>query len=209
MRFRHPRAFAKARERGLEEELRFATGQSTLGAVLVASSEAGVVSIQVGEDPDRLLAELAERYPDAHLVRGGPEDAKWAASVVARLESPARGLELPLDLRGTAFQKRVWRAVQQIPVGQTSTYTKIAAKIGAPKAIRAVGNACAQSPLALVIPCHRVLRSDGTWRGGCYWNAGRHAEIMAREAAALASKRALRNPHGRRNAANALSRSER
>jgi AraC family transcriptional regulator of adaptative response/methylated-DNA-[protein]-cysteine methyltransferase len=166
-----------------EEEIRFAAGRSSLGAVLVASSDRGVVSISIGKDFDEMLGELQLEFPDAHLVPGDREDKNLVKLVVDFIENPKRELDLPLDIRGTAFQRKVWRVVQEIPLGETSTYTEVARKIGAPKAMRAVGSACANNKLALVIPCHRVLRSDGSFVGGTYWNKDRQEMLMSREAA--------------------------
>jgi AraC family transcriptional regulator of adaptative response/methylated-DNA-[protein]-cysteine methyltransferase len=172
------------RRRGAEEEIRFAIGQSSLGAVLVASSDRGVVSISIGKNSDEMLGELQLELPGAHLVPGDREDKNLVKLVVGFIERPGSELDLPLDIRGTAFQRKVWRAVQEIPLGETSTYTEVAKQIGAPKAMRAVGSACANNKLALVIPCHRVLRSDGSFVGGTYWNKERQEMLMNREAAA-------------------------
>ena len=165
------------------EEIRFAVGRSTLGAILVASSEKGVAAIMVGDDESQLLEQLQERMPAAHLVRGDREDEGLVARVVRHVESPAGELDLTLDIRGTPFQRRVWNAVREVPPGRTSTYSEIARKIGAPKAMRAVGNACSTNHLAVAIPCHRVLRSDGSFSGGTYWSDGRHDKMIRREAA--------------------------
>ncbi len=147
------------------EEISFATGRSVLGAIIVASSEKGVVAIMRRKDPDQLVDDLQRRFPNAHLVNGGREDQALVRRVVEYVANPRLGLDLTLDMRGTAFQKRVWKAVQEMPVGKTSTYTEVARKIGSPKAIRAVGNACATCNLGFAIPCHRVLRSDGSFHG--------------------------------------------
>jgi AraC family transcriptional regulator of adaptative response/methylated-DNA-[protein]-cysteine methyltransferase len=174
------------------EEIRFAVGRSTLGAILVASSEKGVATIMVGDDEDQLLERLQERMPEAHLFRGDREDAALLARVIRYVESPVGELELTLDIRGTPFQRRVWKAVREVPCGQTSTYAEIARQIGAPKAMRAVGTACANSQHAVAIPCHRVLRSDGSFAGGTYWSDGRHDKMIRREAAACGRPDACR-----------------
>ena len=127
------------REGGANEEIKFAVGQSSLGAILVASSDKGVVSILIGDDPNRLARDLQDRFPRARLIGGDPDYEKLVAEVVGLVEAPALGLDLPLDVRGTAFQRRVWRALRQIPFGQTISYADIAAQIGSPKAVRAVG----------------------------------------------------------------------
>jgi AraC family transcriptional regulator of adaptative response/methylated-DNA-[protein]-cysteine methyltransferase len=163
------------------EEISFAVGRSVLGALLVASSEKGVVAIIIGTDADELTDDLQRRFPNAHLVGGSREDLALVRRVAEHIATPSRPLDLTLDLRGTAFQKRVWKAVREIPAGQTSTYTEIARQIGSPKAIRAVGNACSQNYLSFVIPCHRILRSDGTFHG-------RH--LVAEEVRALLAREA-------------------
>jgi AraC family transcriptional regulator of adaptative response/methylated-DNA-[protein]-cysteine methyltransferase len=161
------------------EEIRFIQGRCTLGHVLAAFSRIGVVSILVREDAEQLFAELQERFPMAQLAEGDQEDRGNFRSIVQFVESPVGELDLPLDLRGTAFQRRVWRAVQQIPFGETSTYAEIADRIGAPRAARAVGSACCRNYLAFVIPCHRVLRSDGSFSG----MVDRQEELIRREGA--------------------------
>jgi len=171
------------------EEIRFGIGRSSLGPLLIAFSGKGVVSILRGEDADQLLPELEEQFPQAHLIPALRDDMKLLARVIECVETPGRGLDLPLDLRGTAFQKRVWKAVREIPVGQTSTYTEIARKIGAPKAVRAVGSACARCGLAFAIPCHRVLRHDGSFHGNDPSSTERMRTLLAREAAAGTAER--------------------
>ena len=153
-------------KRNQAEEIRFALGRSSVGRVLVASSDKGVVAISVGEDPDELVDELLRLFPAAHVVSGDRQDRDLVNRVAAYIENPRSELDLPLDLRGTAFQRKVWRAVREIPFGTTSTYAEVARKIGAPRAMRAVGSACANCRLAFVIPCHRVLRSDGSCSAG-------------------------------------------
>jgi AraC family transcriptional regulator, regulatory protein of adaptative response / methylated-DNA-[protein]-cysteine methyltransferase len=164
------------------EEIRYAFEKSSLGFVLIACSEKGVVSISLGEDFDELLGELQYAFPQAHLVPGDRGDKSLAARVVKFIETPDHDLDLPLDMRGTPFQRRVWRAVREVPIGKTATYSEIARKIGAPKAMRAVGSACATSRLALAIPCHRILRSDGSFSGSPDW-IDRQGILMGREIA--------------------------
>jgi len=168
--------------RAADEEIHFGVGKSSLGVVLVASSDKGVVSILMGDDGDELVHDLQERFPSAHLVhgRGDRESAELVARVVEFIEMPACGLDLPLDIRGTVFQRRVWCEVREIPVGRTSTYSEIAHKIGAPKAMRAVGTACSTNNIALAIPCHRVLRKDGALCGSIF----RQGALISREAVA-------------------------
>src|SRR6202035_1666728 len=150
---------------GANEEIKFAVGQTSLGAILVASSKKGVAAILLGNDPDKLVRNLQDRFPRAHLVGADRDYEALVARVVGFVEAPRIGLHLPLDVRGTAFQRRVWQALQEIPVGATVSYTEIAQRIGAPKAVRAVAGACAANNLAVAIPCHRVVRSDGSLSG--------------------------------------------
>jgi len=166
---------------GANEYIRFAVGQSSLGAILVASSDKGVASILIGDDPDELVRDLQDRFPKARLVGGDKEYESMVARVVSFVEAPGIGLNLPLDVRGTAFQRRVWQALQDIPVGQTSSYSGIARRIGAPKSVRAVASACAANHIAVAIPCHRVVRNDGALSGYA-WGVERKRELVAREA---------------------------
>jgi AraC family transcriptional regulator of adaptative response/methylated-DNA-[protein]-cysteine methyltransferase len=177
---KRPKASAK-KPSGLGEFIRHAMGESTLGSVLVASSDKGVVSILIGEDPDQLARNLRRRFPDAHIIDGDRNDRALVKRVVDFIERPSRGLDLPLDVRGTAFQQKVWQALQKIPAGKTSTYADIARKVGAPRAVRAVGNACSNNNLAIAIPCHRVLHSDGSLSGGYHWGTIRQGELLGRE----------------------------
>jgi AraC family transcriptional regulator of adaptative response/methylated-DNA-[protein]-cysteine methyltransferase len=166
------------------EEIRFLLGESTLGLMLVASSSKGLVSILMGEDEELLIEDLQRRFPESQLVRGdGEEDRHRLELVLALAEDPSRGLDLPLDVRGTEFQRKVWQALREIPVGQTLSFTDIASKIGEPKAMRAVGNACSTNNLALAIPCHRVLHRDGTLSGGYHWGDARQRVLLDRETA--------------------------
>ena len=169
------------------EEIRFLVGESSLGLMLVASSGKGLVSILMGEDEELLVEDLQRRFPDAHLIRGDEEEDRHRLELVlALVENPSRGLNLPLDVRGTEFQRKVWQAIREIPVGQTSSFTDIASKIGEPKAMRAVGNSCSTNNLALAIPCHRVLHRDGTLSGGYHWGDARQRVLLDREKAASA-----------------------
>jgi AraC family transcriptional regulator of adaptative response/methylated-DNA-[protein]-cysteine methyltransferase len=166
---------------GANEEIRFAVGQSSLGAILVASSKKGVASILLGNDPDELVRNLQDRFPKAHLIGADRQYEAVVARVVAFVEAPGLGLDLPLDVRGTAFQQRVWQALQEIPAGQTVSYAEIARRIGAPKAVRAVAGACAANKLAVAIPCHRVVRNDGSLSGYA-WGVERKRALLDREA---------------------------
>lgn len=172
---------SRYRNGGHEAQIRFAIGQCSLGSILVAASERGVCAILLGDDPDQLAADLERRFPRASLGPGNADFELLVARVVGLVEAPRVGLELPLDLRGTAFQERVWRALQKIPPGKTASYTDIAADIGAPTAVRAVAHACAQNPVAVAIPCHRVVRVDGGL-AGYRWGVERKRELLQREA---------------------------
>jgi len=166
---------------GKDAAIRFAVAQSALGAILVAQSGKGICAITLGDDPDTLVRELQDRFPKAHLIGGDAEFERLVARVVGFIEAPRIGLDLPLDIRGTAFQERVWQALRQIPPGQTASYTDIAQRIGAPKAVRAVAQACAANPIAVAIPCHRVVRNDGTL-SGYRWGVERKQALLEKEA---------------------------
>jgi AraC family transcriptional regulator of adaptative response/methylated-DNA-[protein]-cysteine methyltransferase len=168
---------------GANAEIRFAIGQCSLGAILVAQSMRGVCAIQLGDDPDTLARNLQDQFPQAALIGDDPEFARLVALVVGFVEKPALGLDLPLDLRGTAFQQRVWQALRAIPAGETASYSDIANRIGAPKAVRAVARACATNNIALAIPCHRVVRNDGAL-SGYRWGVERKRALLTRESAA-------------------------
>jgi AraC family transcriptional regulator of adaptative response/methylated-DNA-[protein]-cysteine methyltransferase len=166
---------------GLNEEIRFAVGESSLGAILVASSAKGVVAILLGNDPELLVRDLQDRFPRAKLIGADRDYESLVAQVVGLIEAPGIGFGLPLDIRGTAFQQRVWRALQEIPPGQTVSYAEIARRIGTPKAVRAVAGACAANNLAVAIPCHRVVRNDGTLSGYA-WGVDKKRTLLDREA---------------------------
>jgi AraC family transcriptional regulator, regulatory protein of adaptative response / methylated-DNA-[protein]-cysteine methyltransferase len=165
---------------GTNEEIRFAVGQSSLGAILVASSRKGVASILLGDDPDELVRNLQDRFPKAHLIGADRNYEALVARVVGLVEAPGLGVDLPLDVRCTAFEQRVWQALREIPVGQTISYAEVARRIGSPKAARAVARACATNNLALAIPCHRVVRNNGSLSGYA-WGAERKHELLSRE----------------------------
>lgn len=172
-----PTAFRRGGE-GLS--VRFAVGECGLGAVLVAATDRGVCAILLGDDAAALVADLEERFPAADLVGGDAGFEDLVARVVALVEDPARAPDLPLDIRGTAFQERVWQALRQIPAGTTATYAEIARRIGRPQAVRAVAGACAANPLAVAIPCHRVVRTDGSL-SGYRWGIDRKRALLLRE----------------------------
>ncbi|MBS0448168.1 MAG: bifunctional DNA-binding transcriptional regulator/O6-methylguanine-DNA methyltransferase Ada [Proteobacteria bacterium] len=173
------------RSGGADVEIRFAIGQCSLGAILVAQSARGVCAILIGDDPDALARELQDRFPQATLVGGDAAFEALVARVVGFVEAPQLGLDLPLDLRGTAFQRRVWEALRKIPAGHTESYASVAEQIGAPSAVRAVAQACAANALAVAIPCHRVVRRDGAL-SGYRWGVERKRALLEREAAAAA-----------------------
>lgn len=168
---------------GADEEIRFAIAETSLGALLVAASEKGVCSILMGDNPEKLLQDLQDRFARARLVGGDAKFEKLVAKVVGLVERPRKDLDLPLDIRGTAFQQRVWKALTTIPAGKTASYAQIARKIGKPSAVRAVAQACAANNLAIAIPCHRVVKTDGGL-SGYRWGVARKQELLAREEAA-------------------------
>ncbi|NVZ50769.1 bifunctional DNA-binding transcriptional regulator/O6-methylguanine-DNA methyltransferase Ada [Pseudomonas sp. B6002] len=165
---------------GTNSEILFAVGQCSLGAILVAQSIRGVCAILLGDDPDKLVRDLQDQFPKAELVGADPHFEQVIAQVVGFIEAPALGLDLPLDLRGTAFQERVWQALRTIPVGSTASYAQIAQQIGAPKSFRAVAQACGANSLAVAIPCHRVVRSNGDL-SGYRWGVERKRQLLERE----------------------------
>jgi AraC family transcriptional regulator of adaptative response/methylated-DNA-[protein]-cysteine methyltransferase len=174
-----PRAF---RAGAPETTIRFAVGQSSLGSILVAASERGICAILMGDDSEALLRDLQKRFPKAALAPGDRAFETWVAKVVAFVDAPRIGLDLPLDIRGTAFQQRVWQAMCEVPPGSTASYTEIAKRIGAPKSVRAVAQACAANAIAVAIPCHRILRNDGGI-SGYRWGVERKRALLKREAA--------------------------
>lgn len=168
---------------GPNTEIRFAVGQCTLGAILVAQSARGICAILLGDDADALLRNLQDQFPQAQLIGGDAAFEQAVAQVVGFVEQPGLGLRLPLDVQGTAFQERVWQALREIPCGQTASYAELAARIGAPRAQRAVAQACAANRLAVAIPCHRVVRRDGAL-SGYRWGVERKRALLQREAEA-------------------------
>ncbi|WP_211845338.1 bifunctional DNA-binding transcriptional regulator/O6-methylguanine-DNA methyltransferase Ada [Pseudomonas aeruginosa] len=168
------------RDGGAGAAIRFAIGQCSLGAILVAQSQRGICAILLGEEPEPLLRELQDQFPRAQLLGGDADFERLVAQVVGFVESPQLGLDLPLDVRGTAFQERVWQALREIPPGSTASYAQIAERIGAPRAVRAVAQACAANRIAVAIPCHRVVRRDGDI-SGYRWGVERKRELLRRE----------------------------
>jgi AraC family transcriptional regulator of adaptative response/methylated-DNA-[protein]-cysteine methyltransferase len=178
---------------GAAVRIRFAVGECSLGSVLVASSERGICAILLGDDPDVLARRLQDEFPSAELIGGDAEFERLVARVVGFVETPAIGLDLPLDVRGTAFQQRVWQALRALPSGTTASYSEIARRIGAPRAVRAVAQACAANRLAVAIPCHRVVRHDGGL-SGYRWGVERKAALLAAEAQDARAPRAGGGP---------------
>ncbi len=172
-----PRRF---RSGGTGETIRFGVGECSLGSILVAGTSRGVCAIFLGNDPGRLVRELQDRFPRASLKGGEREFERWMARAVALVDRPATSVDLPLDIRGTAFQRRVWSALQRIPPGRTASYSEIARRIGSPSAVRAVATACASNRIAIGIPCHRVVRTDGSL-SGYRWGVARKKELLERE----------------------------
>lgn len=173
----HPSDF---RTGGAGAEIRFAAGECSLGSIVIAASRRGVCAILLGDDVDRLIAELQDQFPSAQLSGGDPEFDEWAARAVGFVDDPRIGLGLPLDIRGTAFQQRVWQALCDIPLGSTATYAAVAERIGRPGAARAVARACASNRIAVAIPCHRVVRQDGGL-SGYRWGVERKQALLRAE----------------------------
>jgi AraC family transcriptional regulator of adaptative response/methylated-DNA-[protein]-cysteine methyltransferase len=163
--------------------IRFAVGECSLGSILVARSERGVCAILLGDDREALARDLQDRFPRARLIGGDADFEDLVTRVIGFVEAPGLGFDLPLDLRGTAFQQRVWQALRGIPAGETASYADIAGRIGSPKSVRAVAQACAANPIAVAVPCHRVVRSDGAL-SGYRWGVERKSALLAKESAA-------------------------
>lgn len=174
-----PRAFANG---GASEVIRWDVGESWLGPVLVAATERGVCAILFGDSTEQLHRDLAARFPRAALERAEPgsEYSEWLVQALAMIEAPDQGAELPLDVKGTVFQRQVWQALREIPAGETTTYGSLAERIGRPRAVRAVAAACGANPVAIAIPCHRVIASDGAL-SGYRWGIDRKAALLRKE----------------------------
>lgn len=168
------------RNGGKSADIRFAVGQCSLGAILVAATDKGVCAILIDDDAEFLVQDLQNRFPRANLIGGDKEFERLVAQVVGFVEAPALGLDLPLDVRGTIFQQRIWQALRNIPAGSTVSYTELAKRIGMPKAVRAVAQACAANAIAVAIPCHRVVRNDGSL-SGYRWGVERKRILLERE----------------------------
>jgi AraC family transcriptional regulator of adaptative response/methylated-DNA-[protein]-cysteine methyltransferase len=168
---------------GAGTNIRFAVGHCSLGSILVAQSERGICAILLGDDPEQLIRQFQDRFARANLVGADQTFEQLVAKVVRVVETPAHGLDLPLDVQGTVFQQRVWQALRDVPAGSTTTYTEIARRLGSPKSARAVAQACGANVLAVAIPCHRVVRTDGTV-SGYRWGIARKRALLKREAGA-------------------------
>jgi len=168
------------RNGGRHAEIRFAAGECSLGSILVAASDSGVCAILLGDEPDALVRDLQDQFPQARLMGGDADFEQLVAKVVGFVEAPKIGLDLPLDVRGTAFQHRVWAALRDIPPGSTASYAEIAGRVGSPSAARAVASACAANMIAVAIPCHRIVRTDGAI-SGYRWGVERKRILLGRE----------------------------
>jgi AraC family transcriptional regulator of adaptative response/methylated-DNA-[protein]-cysteine methyltransferase len=171
------------RRGGARTQIHFAVGECSLGAVIVGATERGGCAILLGDHPAALIRNLQDRFPHAEFIGGDAAFENTVAAVVGLVEHPEVGLDLPLDIRGTAFQQRVWQALREIGVGRTATYAEIASRIGQPKAVRAVAQVCAANPIAVAIPCHRVVRTDGDL-SGYRWGVERKRKLLKLEEAA-------------------------
>jgi AraC family transcriptional regulator of adaptative response/methylated-DNA-[protein]-cysteine methyltransferase len=179
---------------GREEILRYATGHCALGPILVAQSAKGVAAILIEQDEEHLLPKLRRKFPAAHLIEDQRGLKDTLKQVDRLIDDPARGLDLALDIRGTQFQQKVWRAIRAIPPGRTASYSDIAIAIGAPRAARAVGTVCALNTLAIALPCHRVLHKDGSPLDGPHWGGNRQLALIERERIAGKPGAAMRHP---------------
>ena len=173
-----PKTYAKG---GADTRIRYGIGQSSLGRVLAASSDRGICAILIGDDDATLIADLENRFPNADAIEADADFGTTLAAVIALVEAPGKGLDLPLDIRGTAFQQRVWQALRAIPAGETRSYAGLAQAIGQPDATRAVAGACAANRLAVAIPCHRIVKGDGAL-SGYRWGVDRKRALLEREA---------------------------
>jgi AraC family transcriptional regulator, regulatory protein of adaptative response / methylated-DNA-[protein]-cysteine methyltransferase len=171
---------SQLRHGGRDAHIRFAVGQTSLGSVLVAATPSGICAVLLGDDPQALVRDLQDRFGRAELVGDDAQFEQWVARVIGLIESPGTGADLPLDLRGTTFQQRVWHALRSIPPGTTVSYADLAARLGVPRAARAVAQACGANPIAVAIPCHRVIRTDGSV-SGYRWGVERKRALLERE----------------------------
>jgi AraC family transcriptional regulator of adaptative response/methylated-DNA-[protein]-cysteine methyltransferase len=174
---------ATYRKGGKNMKIRYAIAKSSLGKILVGATERGISAVYLGDADAKLLEELRDEYPQAEISAAGDSFERWVKEIVQRVEGNPPRLELPLDLQATAFQRRVWQELQRIPRGSTRTYTQVAQALGNPKAVRAVARACATNPVSIVVPCHRVIRGDGSL-AGYRWGLSRKEQLLAQERAA-------------------------
>lgn len=168
------------RSGGAGTTIRFEVGECWLGAILVAATEKGICAIFLGDDAVQLGRDLQAAFPEAELIGGDAGFGAMVAQVVGLVEHPRSGFDLPLDIRGTAFQRQVWEALQAVPPGMTASYTEIARRMGQPKSVRAVATACAANKIAVAIPCHRIVRTDGSL-SGYRWGPERKGALLQRE----------------------------
>lgn len=172
-----PSAFKKG---GAQQTIRFGIGECSLGSILVGATDKGICLLTMSDDPQELVEDLQERFKNANLIGGDKQFEKWMAKVISFVDRPSKSFDLPLDIQGTAFQKRVWEALRTIPFGKTATYADVAKKIGKPTSMRAVANACGANNIAVIIPCHRVIRTDGTI-SGYRWGVERKKRLLINE----------------------------
>lgn len=168
------------RDGGSGVAIRYSIGNSSLGLVMIAATDLGICSVRFGETKAALLQELKDSFPQASIEAAGADFEARARAVVEYIDNPVTVSDLPLDIRGTAFQLRVWQALREIPAGRTATYAQVAARAGSPKAVRAVGSACGANPVAVLVPCHRAVRADGAV-GGYRWGAERKQKLLKKE----------------------------
>jgi AraC family transcriptional regulator of adaptative response/methylated-DNA-[protein]-cysteine methyltransferase len=172
---------SRYRTDGAATEIRFAIDECSLGSILVAQSGRGICAILLGDDPEKLVCDLQDSFPRTNLIGDDTELKQLVIKVVSFIEAPDTDLDLSLDMRGTAFQQRIWQILREIPVGQTVSYTDIARHLGIPQSVRAVARACAANKLAVAIPCHRVVRQDGAL-AGYRWGVERKRALLEKEA---------------------------
>lgn len=163
-------------------QIGYSVANTSLGKVLVAATQRGVSAVYLGENERTLTEALRKEYPKAEIVRAAEGTNGWLREIISRVEGHAPSLELPLDIQATAFQRRVWQELQKIPRGTTRTYTQVAKSLGKPRSVRAVARACATNPVSIVVPCHRVIRTDGAL-AGYRWGLSRKEKLLEREAA--------------------------
>jgi AraC family transcriptional regulator of adaptative response/methylated-DNA-[protein]-cysteine methyltransferase len=173
---------ATYRKGGKDMKIGYAIAKSSLGKILVAATEKGISAVYLGDADAKLVEELRDEYPKAEISAAGDSFERWVKEIVQRVEGNPPRLELPLDLQATAFQRRVWQELQRIPRGSTRTYTQVARALGNPKSVRAVARACATNPVSIVVPCHRVIREDGSL-AGYRWGLSRKEQLLAQERA--------------------------